>query len=187
MAAPILELEQSADLNISSAASLELALQHLRRNNVDLLIVSLPYEAWEPESLLREISAACPGLPVVMYEPHGRISTAMRLTRMGALHYIGEPADSAKLVEIMQLAWRNSGRELPPPSDALWRRHERGEIVGTHARERTPVAADRRADGGEDHGPGHGRECYAAAVARPSSRSIAARPSSPMSTLCSFT
>lgn len=123
LAPQILELEQRAGMVISSSADLDQALSQLRRGNTDLLIVSLPYDGWEPETLLREIGSVNPSLPVVMYEPHGRVSTAMRLTRMGALHYIGEPVDSDKLRDMLSLAWRKTGRDaLEPASDAPWRK-----------------------------------------------------------------
>lgn len=129
LAQEIFDLEKRAGILVSSAGRLELALQQLRRTNVDVLLVSLPYEDWEPEALLREFAAVSPSLPVVMYEPHGRVATAMRLTRMGALHYIGEPADSDKLIEMIHLAFKKNpqGDLLSQSSSAAWRRLLVGE------------------------------------------------------------
>ena len=57
---------------------------------------------------------------------------------------------------------------------------DRREIVGAHVRERAAVAADRRANGGEDDGATHALESR-------SRCDRATSPSSPMSMLFSFT
>ena len=65
---------------------------------------------------------------------------------------------------------------------------DRRQVVGADCGEPAAVAADRRPDGGEDHGLRHGTNSAATPVpARRSSSATAARPESPMSSVRSFT
>ena len=78
------------------------ALSHLRSSGADAVLVTLPIPGWTAEEALEEMQRTSPSVPVLIREDNGAFDRAVRLARLGAQYYFGEPlcaADVARRIE----------------------------------------------------------------------------------------
>src|SRR5579872_2426941 len=92
---------------LTCVGTLASATEHLQRGGIAAVLISLPLTGLKSADILKHVFASDPSVPVVIYEPAGKPSTAVEMTRLGA-YYIGEPVPSQKLREIVRFASRPS-------------------------------------------------------------------------------
>ena len=115
-------LERDLGFPVTSVGNLSDATDRLRRSRIAAMLVSLPHTGLRSEEILKQVFASDPAVPVIMYEPKGKPSTAVEMTRLGA-HYIGETVPWGKLHEIVRLASRPGGPSIPSNSrQEAWRK-----------------------------------------------------------------
>ncbi len=87
----------------AEAVGLWEAVECLKSSRVDAVLVRLPFEDWTPEDMLEQIQRIDPATPVIFCDTEGRLPDAVRLTRLGAFHYMA--ADEAgELLEVLERA-----------------------------------------------------------------------------------
>lgn len=73
---------------------------------------------------LKEVSAAYPKVPVVLFTAYAEIELAVRAMKDGAFDFIGKPWDNRKLVDVMQMAFRRrlalTGKQAEGASEMYW-------------------------------------------------------------------
>jgi DNA-binding NtrC family response regulator len=109
----------AADFTVSPVESLAAAFDHIRRTAVDLMLISLPLDHWKPETLLKQIAAVDPSLPVAFCGPKSLVDSGGGTYQMEASHFIEEPVTEEKLRRVLGFAPR-------PPAAELWK----GLLVG---------------------------------------------------------
>jgi DNA-binding NtrC family response regulator len=149
------------------------ALRLIRASRFDALVACLPMASWNPEELLEAVQQTDRSLPVILYKADGRLSDAVRLTRLGAFHFLGPGATAAELTEVVESAAQSIAR-APRNTSApeMWRQfligdsqamREVAEIVRLIGNRRSTVLIT-----GET---GTGKEMVARAIHQAGSRS----------------
>ena len=173
---------EDAGWNVLEAGSGEAALQVLSRQPGGLphvALVDMRMPGVDGLTLLRELHARRPGLPVVLLTAFGSVGTAVEAMKHGAFDYLTKPADNEELKAVLDKSYEY--RRLLDENDRL-RRRAGGEgpvLVGAsagmnHVRELIDQAGPSEASVlilGES---GTGKELVAEGLHRASSR--AARP-----------
>ncbi|MES9996083.1 sigma 54-interacting transcriptional regulator [Desulfovibrio aminophilus] len=173
---------EDAGWNVLEAGSGEAALQVLSRQPGGLphvALVDMRMPGMDGLTLLRELHARRPGLPVVLLTAFGSVGTAVEAMKHGAFDYLTKPADNEELKAVLDKSYEY--RRLLDENDRL-RRRAGGEgpvLVGAsagmnHVRELIDQAGPSEASVlilGES---GTGKELVAEGLHRASSR--AARP-----------
>jgi DNA-binding NtrC family response regulator len=88
------------------AKDLTSALEILRENPVQAILVHLPISDRSAEELLTELRDISGQAPVVLYEPDGLVTKAAALTFLGAFQYISQPVPLEELHEVLLVALR---------------------------------------------------------------------------------
>ena len=57
-------------------------------------------------SLLREIRAARPDVPVIMMTAHGSVEDSKHALALGAVQFVGKPFDVNEMVRLVDAAWQ---------------------------------------------------------------------------------
>lgn len=110
--------EQCNDFTISFSL-FPAALDSLRSVTYDAVLLDLPIENYEAETLLARIQETGCRAPIVVYEPSGQISRAVELTLRGAFQYVCHPVPAEQLYELLIAAARQrSAKEAQTPSGA---------------------------------------------------------------------
>jgi DNA-binding NtrC family response regulator len=91
-------LEPDLDCRVVTAASGEIAVQHLQEQHFDLVLADIKMPGMNGLELLEAIKRDRPELTVVMMTAHGDIETAVRAMRQGAYDFITKPFDHDALV-----------------------------------------------------------------------------------------
>ncbi|RIK98593.1 MAG: Fis family transcriptional regulator [Proteobacteria bacterium] len=90
---------------VASAGDGDAALAALRGDGEpDLVLLDIAMPGRDGMSVLEEVRARWPELPVVMMSGHGNIETAVRATRLGAFDFIEKPLSVEKLLLTLQHA-----------------------------------------------------------------------------------
>lgn len=100
------------------------ALSFLRSAAFDVVLAAFPLPGWSPDDLLDALRRVSASTPVIISETGGTFADAVRLTKLGAFHYLGDsrpepPAMAALLQSAMEhrhsqeLALLGSGVEEP--------------------------------------------------------------------------
>jgi DNA-binding NtrC family response regulator len=79
------------------------AVESLKTSRVDAVLVRLPLEDWTPEDMLEQIQRIDAAMPVILCDTPGRLADAVRLTRLGAFHYLTVD-DTDELREVLERA-----------------------------------------------------------------------------------
>ena len=90
------------------------ALNELKNNGFDAIVLQFPMSQWTPGDLLEEIRRLAPHTPILIRDPEASVSDAARLTRLGAAGMLEGNANDASLV--LQ-AIEQSGGSVQPPAD----------------------------------------------------------------------
>jgi len=83
---------------VEEAFDVDAALQKMRLNRYDLIILDLKMPKRSGIEVLRSIKSQWPDLPVIMLSGYGSIDTAIDATRLGALNFISKPFTPDELV-----------------------------------------------------------------------------------------
>jgi len=91
----ILEFEKYL---ISEASSGDEALELLKNNNFDLVLLDIKMKGMDGLEVLEELSKNGFETPVIMLSGHGTIETAMQATKLGAYDFLEKPPDLNRLL-----------------------------------------------------------------------------------------
>jgi len=104
-------------------------IERLQTSHADAVLVRLPCNDWTAEGALEQIQRIDASVPVILYDAEGTLEDAVRLTRLGAFHYMTVD-DSEQLREVLERAAEHSGaRRLTwaAGADEPWRKFLVGE------------------------------------------------------------
>jgi DNA-binding NtrC family response regulator len=80
----------------------------LKTTHADAVLVRLPCNDWTAEGALEQIQRIDAAVPVILCDAAGTLEDAVRLTRLGAFHYMTVD-DSEQLREVLERAAEHSG------------------------------------------------------------------------------
>lgn len=85
------------------------AIQVLRRQNFDVVVLDLKMEDMDGIEVLRILKIMDPGLPVIMLTGHGSETAAREGLELGAFDYLTKPCDLSELIAKIEEARRRGG------------------------------------------------------------------------------
>ncbi|MCX6619630.1 MAG: sigma-54 dependent transcriptional regulator, partial [Acidobacteria bacterium] len=97
-------LRLSQDVTIENAHSGYEALGLLRHGNFDVILAYFPISGWEPHELLEGLQRENSSVPVIVRDPDGTFSDAVRLTKLGAFHFLGPQVSENELLYALEAA-----------------------------------------------------------------------------------
>ena len=115
-------LEQMGLESVSAENGQE-ALEHLRRENISLVLTDLRMPEMTGIELLEQIRAADAEVPVIVFTAYGTVQTAVEAMKHGAFDYILKPFDVEAVEPIIRRAldlrrYRNENRYLKEQATA---------------------------------------------------------------------
>jgi DNA-binding NtrC family response regulator len=152
------------------------ALDALVKSVYDAVLGEFPWPDWTAEDWLEEALRANPSIPVLIREREPRFDRAVRLTRLGAFHYLGDPLDLPGLLGLLNDAahWKkcwDEARGGPQAPAEPWRRLLIGESRAMrHVVETIRLVARRRCTVLITGDTGTGKEVVARAIHMASGR-----------------
>jgi len=98
---------------IETAASGEEALERLKSNRFDILLVDIKMEGMTGLDVLKQVKTTDPDTAVVMITAYGSISTAIEAMKNGAFEYLLKPFDPDELGVLIEkiIHYQEQGRE----------------------------------------------------------------------------
>jgi DNA-binding NtrC family response regulator len=112
------------------------ASERLETSHADAVLVRLPFDDWTPEDMLEQIQRIDASVPVILCDAEGKLADAVRLTQLGAFHYMTAD-DAEQLREVVErtaehgrshrLTWAEAARTNEP-----WRKFLVGESQAMH-------------------------------------------------------
>jgi len=84
------------------------ALDRLRAEMADVILVEFPLAGWGPAELLEAIQEINPRIPVLIRDPEGTVPDAVRLVKLGAYHFMSGPPQESELIEHLETAAERS-------------------------------------------------------------------------------
>ena len=106
-----LALALGRDHAVLTAADAEAALRALTDNAVDLVLTDLRMPGRDGLSLLRDIIASHPGLPVILLSAYGSVESAVEAMRDGAVDFLTKPVNLDHLELVVRRALRQKNLE----------------------------------------------------------------------------
>jgi len=101
----ILEYE---DYQFVGAASGNEALEIVRRERPDIVLLDIKMPGMDGMEVLRKLRAIDEGLPVVMISGHGNTATAVEAIRSGAIDFLDKPLSSERVIVTLRNVLRQS-------------------------------------------------------------------------------
>src|SRR5262245_34601793 len=101
----ILEYE---DYQFVGAASGQDALDIVRRERPDIVLLDIKMPGMDGMDVLRKLRALDEGLPVVMISGHGTTATAVEAIRSGAIDFLDKPLSSERVIVTLRNVLRQS-------------------------------------------------------------------------------
>ncbi len=101
----ILEYE---DYQFVGAASGQEALEVVRRERPDIVLLDIKMPGMDGMEVLRKLRAFDEGLPVVMISGHGNTATAVEAIRSGAIDFLDKPLSSERVIVTLRNVLRQS-------------------------------------------------------------------------------
>jgi two-component system, NtrC family, nitrogen regulation response regulator NtrX len=101
----ILEYE---DYQFVGAASGQEALDVVRRERPDIVLLDIKMPGMDGMEVLRKLRAVDEGLPVVMISGHGNTATAVEAIRSGAIDFLDKPLSSERVIVTLRNVLRQS-------------------------------------------------------------------------------
>ena len=83
------------------------AIERLQTSHADAVLVRLPCNDWTADEALEQIQRIDAAVPVILCDAEGTLEDAVRLTRLGAFHYMTTD-DSEQLQEVLERAAEHS-------------------------------------------------------------------------------
>jgi DNA-binding NtrC family response regulator len=107
----VLELQAFA---VISAADAGAALEQVRSDAPDVVILDLRLPGLDGMEALRELKAIAPQVPIIILTGYGDVSSAVEAMRRGAYDFLTKPAQSEKIVVVVRRALEHQalGTEL---------------------------------------------------------------------------
>lgn len=107
------------------------AIKAVQDSSPDLAIVDLQLENTDGISLMQQIQAECPGLPVIILTAHGSIESAVDAMKKGAFNYLTKPFDPKELLIQVERAIENKKltTEVRRLKDLVSRQFEFSNII----------------------------------------------------------
>lgn len=99
------------NLQVHSAATLRQAREHLHTHTFDVCLTDLRLPDGDGMTLLTDIGASHPQLPVAVITAHGNIELATRAMRAGAFDFVAKPVELKRLRQLVSDALR-ANRQL---------------------------------------------------------------------------
>jgi DNA-binding NtrC family response regulator len=84
------------------------ALDRLRGEIADIILVEFPLAGWAPAELLEVIQEINPRIPVLIRDPEGTVPDAVRLIKLSAYHFMSGPLDESEMIEHLEMAAEES-------------------------------------------------------------------------------
>ena len=106
-----LALALGHDYAVLTAADAEAALRVLTEHEVDLVLTDLRMPGRDGLSLLRDIIASHPGLPVILLSAYGSVESAVEAMRDGAVDFLTKPVNLDHLELVVRRALRQKNLE----------------------------------------------------------------------------
>lgn len=106
-----LALALGHDYAVLTAADAETALRALTEHEVDLVLTDLRMPGRDGLSLLRDIIASHPGLPVILLSAYGSVESAVEAMRDGAVDFLTKPVNLDHLELVVRRALRQKNLE----------------------------------------------------------------------------
>ncbi len=129
------EILEYEDYAVDEAEDGEVALEKLRANKFDVVLLDVKMPKKDGMEVLEALSKEQIDVPVVMLSGHGTIDTAVEATKLGAFDFVEKPPDLNRLL----LTIRNALDRGVLESE---NRRMRQTIVERHAGELTPILGD---------------------------------------------
>jgi two-component system response regulator GlrR len=122
---------ESAEYKVIAVSEGEGAMEAIRSEHVDLSLLDLQLANKDGISLMQEIHAVEPRMPVIILTGHGTIPTAVEAVQKGAYSYLTKPYDPDELLITIARALENSAltREVERLQGTLERRYGFDNIV----------------------------------------------------------
>ena len=118
-----LETDRRNKFQLLFADGLAPALEILRNNPVQAILVQLPLPGSTAEDLLAQLRNAGEQIPVVVHEADGLVAHGAALTGLGAFQYISRPVPLEELREVLLAALRSRRTQGTPTAQPAsgWR------------------------------------------------------------------
>lgn len=129
------EILEYEDYAVEEAEDGEVALEKLRANKFDVVLLDVKMPKKDGMEVLEALSKDQIDVPVVMISGHGTIDTAVEATKLGAFDFVEKPPDLNRLL----LTIRNALDRGVLESE---NRRMRQTIVERHKGELTPILGD---------------------------------------------
>ncbi|HEY3306496.1 MAG TPA: sigma-54 dependent transcriptional regulator [Candidatus Binatia bacterium] len=98
---------ESASYDVSTALTEEQAVETVKAEPVDLSIVDLQLDRQDGISLMQELHAINPEMPVIILTAYGTIESAVEAMKKGAYSYLTKPFESRELLFQLEKALEN--------------------------------------------------------------------------------
>ncbi len=106
-------LAEHSDCTVETAAGALEAVEAVRACSYDVFVGELPIPGWTPEEWIEEIRRVNRALPVIIRWPNGTYDDAVRLTKLGAYHFLGGGSSIEDIARVVGDAYRErKAREL---------------------------------------------------------------------------
>ena len=92
------EILEYEDFSVDEAVDGEEAIEKIRENRYDLILLDIKMPKKDGMEVLAEIGNDLPDVPVVMISGHGTIETAVEATKLGAFDFVEKPPDLNRLL-----------------------------------------------------------------------------------------
>jgi DNA-binding NtrC family response regulator len=113
------DVEHCRDLRVVFAREIPDALEILRDQAVQAILIHLPFAASKARDVLSEIRQHSGETPVILYEPDGCLANGAALIRGGAFHCVSQPATIEQLCEVLWIAIRERQEKAISAAPAL--------------------------------------------------------------------
>lgn len=105
------------NLDVASAPGGREALEHLRTNRVDVVVVDVKMPGMDGLEVLREVKRRHPMIEVIMLTGHGSAESGLRGMSLGAYDYVMKPFHIDDLLERIRKAWDHAQRRRQDQRD----------------------------------------------------------------------
>lgn len=100
------------------------ALEKVRNNTFDVMLVDLKLPEMDGMELLRIVRMAEPQLPVIVMSGNGNLQSVIQSIRQGAYDYISKPFNLEEAVAAVKRGWEKKRQETQsrPPAQSFGKR-----------------------------------------------------------------
>lgn len=117
-------------LGVQTAPSGVEAINLAATESFDVILINSPVPGWPADELLEELRRVRPDVPVVIRDPFADLAEAVRLTKLGAFHFLHRAVPPNELLALLKTAHEFGTHSRPVRGAAAvepWRRAVVGE------------------------------------------------------------